>query len=286
MWQMKIWTMVMLWSLVLLSAGYYQKKSRCQFLSTSCPSCLWWGSQGQGLTFSQCKALVWVLFLPLLAIFPNIHSYCPKTCIVSLCFTMHSMSFILLFAAIFPGINSYILSQNMHSFTMFHHAEHEFYPPFCRNISWYTFILTPNIVFSTNKCPQSSPWGSETSWRLQESNLAPRIHSGFCSKSWEIVIIERSAYRLWSNHHFHLKVNLLFIEIIVTFVTLCCAKQIKLLLRLKTGLHQATLTLAEPLQGPQVGKWKQWNVCNWQFQISTVWISWIFSKKSTRQLFH
>ena len=85
------------------------KKSRCQFLSTSCRSCLWWGSQGQGLTFSQCKALVWVLFLPLLAIFPNIHSYCPKTCIVSLCFTMHSMSFILLFVAIFPGIHSFWL---------------------------------------------------------------------------------------------------------------------------------------------------------------------------------
>ena len=113
------------------------KKFRCQFLSTSCPSCLWWGSQGRGLTFSPCKALVWVFILPLLAIFPNIHSYCPKTCIVSLCFTMHSISFILLFAAIFPGINSYILSQNMHSFTMFHHAEYEFYSPF--------FALFPGI---------------------------------------------------------------------------------------------------------------------------------------------
>ena len=37
-------------------------------------------------------------------------------------------------------------------------------------------------------------------------------------------------------------------------VTTNYAKQIKHLLRLKTGLHQATLTLAEPLQGPQVGK--------------------------------
>ena len=109
MWQMKIQTMVMLWLLVLLSVWYYQKKSRCQFLSTSCPSCLWWGSQGQGLTFSQCKALVWVLFLPLLAIFPNIHSYFPKTCIVSLCFTMQNMSFILFFVAIFPGIHSFWL---------------------------------------------------------------------------------------------------------------------------------------------------------------------------------
>ena len=37
-------------------------------------------------------------------------------------------------------------------------------------------------------------------------------------------------------------------------VTTNYAKQIKPLLSLKTGLHQATLTLAEPLQGPQVGK--------------------------------
>ena len=83
MWQMKIQTMVMLWLLVLLyHHGIITKKSRCQFLSTSCPSCLWWGSQGQGLTFSQCKALVWVFFS---SFSRNKHTFMLTQNIVPLC---------------------------------------------------------------------------------------------------------------------------------------------------------------------------------------------------------
>ena len=152
-----------------------------------------------------------------LAIYPNIHSYWLKTCIVSLCFTVQSVRVSIYSSLLFA-------------------------------ISSRSFLLTQNIVFSTNKCQRSSLWGSGTSWLLQGSNLAPRIHSGFCSKPLKIIV------KIVSNASDN--------QIPEILVTTNYAKQIKPLLRLKTGLHQATLTLAEPLQGPQVGKWKQWNVCD------------------------
>ena len=112
-----------------------------------------------------------------------------------------------------------------------------------------------HIHFDSKHCFQYEQVSTKFTLRLRDVVAAPGIKP--CTKNsfrFLLQVLGNGDNREICIHHFHITVNLLFIEIIVTFVTLCCAKQIKLLLRLKTGLHQATLTLAEPLQGPQVGK--------------------------------
>ena len=111
---MKIQTMVMLWSLVLLSAGYYQKNLGVSFFQLHVPRAYDEDHRDRGWPFHNAKRsceYFFLLFLAtnihscwlktlfhyakrsreyFLAIYPPIHSYWLKTCIVSLCFTVQS----------------------------------------------------------------------------------------------------------------------------------------------------------------------------------------------------